>query len=55
MTAVAEYPATKTGRTSNGRTTNADGRLALLRHNLQNVQGGEQIFAFVQELIAEAL
>jgi hypothetical protein len=32
---------------------NADGRLALLRHNLQNVQGGEQIFAFVQELIAE--
>ena len=32
---------------------NADGRLALLRHNLQNVQGGEQIYAFVQELIAE--
>jgi hypothetical protein len=32
---------------------NADGRLALLRHNLQEMKGGDQILAYVQELIAE--
>jgi hypothetical protein len=32
---------------------NADGRLALFRHNLRSVEGGDQILAYVQELMAE--